>query len=169
MIHTPGITRITAVFRDSRKIIWTGGYNYIGYLETGKKGQLQLHGLQNFTIQGEVQWIWERDGKIYFLVSDKGIYTIVNDNVTRAAGAQLPQSGPSTFIGEAHVNQCQELGTSGLKALATDGEGVVFQYSDGKEIFRITEANGLCSNNVRYITYNGHGLIWGATDNGSVH
>ena len=23
MIHTPGITRITAVFRDSRKIIWT--------------------------------------------------------------------------------------------------------------------------------------------------
>ena len=34
MIHTPGITRITAVFRDSKNVIWTGGYNYIGYLET---------------------------------------------------------------------------------------------------------------------------------------
>ena len=59
MIHTPGITRITAVFRDSKNTIWTGGYNYIGYLATGDKGELQLHGLQNSTIQGEVQWIWE--------------------------------------------------------------------------------------------------------------
>ena len=166
MLHAPGVTRITTLFRDSKGTIWTGGYNYIGYLEISGNGCPVLHSIDRKKIfHGEVQWIWERDGKIYFLVSDKGIYTIVNDNVTRAAGAQLPQSGPSTFIGEAHVNQCQEL-VSGLKALATDGEGVVFQYSDGKEIFRITEANGLCSNNVRYITYNGRGLIWGATDNG---
>ena len=167
MLHTPGITRITTLFRDSKGTIWTGGYNYIGYLKVTDNGCPTLHSIdKKKSFHGEVQWIWEREGKIYFLVSDKGIYTIVNDNVTRATGAQLPQSGPSTFIGEAHVNQCQELGTSGLKALATDGEGVVFQYGNGEEIFRITEANGLCSNNVRYITYNGHGLIWGATDNG---
>ena len=128
MLHTPGITRITTLFRDSKGTIWTGGYNYIGYLKVTDNGCPTLHSIdKKESFHGEVQWIWEREGKINFLVSDKGIYTIVNDNVTRATGAQLPQSGPSTFIGEAHVNQCQELGTSGLKALATDGEGVVFQ------------------------------------------
>ena len=166
MLHTPGVTRITTLFRDAKGTIWTGGYNYIGYLKHSDNGCLVLHHIdRKKTFHGEVQWIWERDGRIYFLVSDKKVYTIINDNVSWAVGAKIPSSGASTFIGEAHVNQCQEL-VGGLKALATDGEGVVFQYANGQEIFRITEANGLCSNNVRYITYTGNGLIWGATDNG---
>ena len=167
MLHTPGVTRITALFRDSKGTIWTGGYNYIGYVEIAANGCPTLHSIvNNKTFHGEVQWIWERDGNLFFLVSDKEIYTIINNNVAWAQGASLPKTGPSTFIGEAHVNQVQQLGDYHLKVLATDGEGLVFQYKDGKEIFRITENNGLCSNNVKFVTYDGHGLIWGATDNG---
>ena len=167
MLHTPGVTRITALFRDSKGTIWTGGYNYIGYVEIAANGCPTLHSIvNNKTFHGEVQWIWERDGNLFFLVSDKEIYTIINGNVAWAQGASLPKTGPSTFIGEAHVNQVQQLGDYNLKVLATDGEGLVFQYKDGKEIFRITENNGLCSNNVKFVTYDGHGLIWGATDNG---
>jgi signal transduction histidine kinase/ligand-binding sensor domain-containing protein len=167
MLHTPGVTRITALFRDSKGTIWTGGYNYIGYVEIAANGCPTLHSIvNNKTFHGEVQWIWERDGNLFFLVSDKEIYTIINNIVVWAQGASLPKTGPSTFIGEAHVNQVQQLGDYHLKVLATDGEGLVFQYKDGKEIFRITENNGLCSNNVKFVTYDGHGLIWGATDNG---
>ena len=167
MLHTPGVTRVTALFRDSKGTVWTGGYNYIGYVCFTDNGCPKLHSIgMNNTFHGEVQWIWERDGKVYFLVSDGEVYTIINDNAVWAQGMQPPTSGPSTLIGKAHVNQVQQLGDYDLKALATDGEGVVFQYKDGREIFRITEDNGLCSNNVRFITYDGHGLIWGATDNG---
>ena len=167
MLYTPGVTRITALFRDSKGTIWTGGYNYIGYVEIAANGCPTLHSIvNNKTFHGEVQWIWERDGNLFFLVSDKEIYTIINNNVAWAQGASLPKTGPSTFIGEAHDNQVQQLGDYHLNVLATDGEGLVFQYKDGKEIFRITENNGLCSNNVKFVTYDGHGLIWGATDNG---
>ena len=144
MLHTPGVTRVTALFRDSKGTIWTGGYNYIGYVGFKANGCPELRSInKKDSFHGEVQWIWERDGKVYFLVSDKEIYTIYKNNVIWAQGAQIPSSGPSTFIGKAHVNQVQQLGDYNLKALATDGEGVVFQYKDGKEIFRITEDNGL--------------------------
>ena len=166
IIHTPGITRITSVFRSSKNIIWTGGYNYIGYVSVDEQGRLQLHSI-NFknTFQGEVQWIWEKDGHIFFKVSDDKIYTVINDNVQWAAGATLPTSGFSVFSDTGHINQVQEL-EGGIKALATNGNGIIFVDDNGKELFRITEENGLCSDNVNHITYDKNGMIWGATDNG---
>ena len=166
MLHTPNVTRITTLFRDSRGTIWTGGYNYIGYLTVSDKGLPQMHSIDKRNVfQGEVQWIWEKEGHIYFLVSDKRIYSIRDEAVVWAAGEQLPKSGTSTYIGTAHINQCQEL-ELGFKALTTEGAGVIFVDKNNKELFRITEDNGLCSNNVRFITYDGHGSVWGATDNG---
>jgi len=166
MLHTPSVTRITTLFRDSKGTIWTGGYNYIGYVTISDNGRPQLHAIDRHNVfQGEVQWIWEKSGHVYFLVSDKKIYSIRDESVIWAAGEQLPKSGTSTFIGEAHVNQVQQL-EMGFKALATDGDGVIFVKDDDKELFRITEDNGLCSNNVRFINYDGHGHVWGATDNG---
>ncbi len=166
IIHTPGVTRITAVFRDSQNTIWTGGYNYIGYVKHDKRGVLQLQHLdEKHVFQGEVQWIWEDNGKIFFKVSDDKIYTIFKDNVQWAAGAKVPVSGFSVFNQSAHINQIQEL-EDGFKALATNGNGLIIVDANNKEVFRITENNGLCSNNISHITYNRHGIIWGATDNG---
>jgi len=66
IIHTPGVTRITSVFRDSHGTIWTGGYNYIGYIKTDERGRLGLHSIDcQRAFLGEVQWIWEKEGHIY--------------------------------------------------------------------------------------------------------
>ena len=74
IIHTPNVTRITAVFCDSRGTIWTGGYNYMGYLESDSRGKLRLHDIDKMeNTRGEVQWIWEKEGHIYFLMGEKGI------------------------------------------------------------------------------------------------
>ena len=166
IIHTPGVTRITSVFRDSHGTIWTGGYNYIGYIKTDERGRLGLHSIDcQRAFLGEVQWIWEKEGHIFFKVSDDKIYSVMNDYVQWAAGEKLPETGFSVFMNQSHINQVQRL-EGGVKALATNGHGVIFVDEHDKEIFRVTEDNGLCSNNVSHITYNSHGFIWGATDNG---
>lgn len=36
----------------------------------------------------------------------------------------------------------------------------------GRKLYTINEANGLCSNHVSYVAYDGHGVLWGATANG---
>lgn len=166
IIYTPGVTRITAVFCDSKGTIWTGGYNYIGRVKHDSNGNLHLHGIDpNHMVTGEVQWIWEKEGHIYFRVNDDKIYTVVNDNIQWAAGEHIPTTGFATLSTGMHVNQVQEL-DNGLKAVATNGNGIIITDNKDQELFRITEDNGLCSNNVSHITYNRHGLIWGATDNG---
>ena len=165
MIHTPGITRITAVFRDSKNVIWTGGYNYIGYLETNARGQLQLHSLKNTSIQGEVDWIWEKEGTVFFLTSSNQIYRVEGESAKVDPKATLPTSGFATLSTLSHVNQVQQL-ENGMQALATSGEGVIFVNEKGERLFSINEDNGLCSNNVAHITYNKMGQLWGATDNG---
>ena len=165
MIHTPGITRITAVFRDSKNVIWTGGYNYIGYLETNARGQLQLHSLKNTSIQGEVDWIWEKEGTVFFLTSSNQIYRVTGESAKVDPKATLPTSGFATLSTLSHVNQVQQL-ENGMQALATSGEGVIFINEKGERLFSINEDNGLCSNNVAHITYNKMGQLWGATDNG---
>ena len=48
MLHTPGVTRITALFRDSKGTIWTGGYNYIGYIEISANGSPMLHSCERY-------------------------------------------------------------------------------------------------------------------------
>ncbi len=166
IIHTPGVTRITAVFRNSKGTIWTGGYNYIGYTQYDSHGNIHLHEIPNNQVfKGEVQWIWEEDSTIYFKTSDDKIFSIHNDKVIWDKNAKLPDSGFSVLKNKAHITQQQEL-EDGLKAIATNGDGLIIVDKNDKELFRITENNGLCSNNISHITYNRHGVIWGATDNG---
>lgn len=47
-----------------------------------------------------------------------------------------------------------------------DGNGLIVIDKDGSTICHLTEENGLCDNNVRNISYDGHGTLWGATDKG---
>lgn len=63
IIHTPGISRITAVFQDSKGRMWTGGYNYFGYLKIDDKGNLRMRPCTaQHAFHGEVQWIFEKEG-----------------------------------------------------------------------------------------------------------
>jgi signal transduction histidine kinase len=50
--------------------------------------------------------------------------------------------------------------------LATATEGVIAVDAQGKEIWRINVDNGLCSNSITKLAYDGKGTVWGATDNG---
>ena len=165
MIHTNGITRITAVFQDSKGTVWAGGYDYFGVVKADSQGVLYLESRHaEDVIRGEVQWIWEQQGNIFFLASDKKIYAVTEKAIAYAPHEQTPPYKASP-LANLEVTQIEEL-DGGLVALATNGNGVVFVDAQGKEMFRVTEDNGLCSNNVAHIDYNRHGLLWGATDNG---
>ena len=168
IIHSPGISRITAVFQDPNGVLWTGGYNYFGYLKIDQRGNLHMHPCNATTpFHGEVQWIWQENGNIFFLASNKEIYAVHNDTYQLAPGKSCPTSNRKNYAIDANIEitQVEDL-EDGLQALSTNGDGVIFVDPDGRELFRITEQNGLCSNNVSHMDYNRHGLLWGATDNG---
>ena len=50
--------------------------------------------------------------------------------------------------------------------LATATDGVIAVNGRGSEIWRVTVDNGLCSNSITKLAYDGKGTVWGATDNG---
>jgi len=50
--------------------------------------------------------------------------------------------------------------------LATATDGVIAVDAQGKEIWKINVENGLCSNSITKLAYDGKGTVWGATDNG---
>ncbi len=167
IIHTPGITRVTKLFRDSRGTLWTGGYNYIGRLATDDNGILHLQpiGGQQNRIHGEVLQIWEADSTVYAHVSDGSEYIVTDSTLTLTPKKPLPDGQGLAASLTAYFNQELDLGSQ-IKAVATNGEGIIITDKEGTEVLRVSEANGLCSNNVNRLAYNGHGLLWGATDNG---
>ncbi len=167
IIHTPGINRVTSLFRDSKGTLWAGGYNYIGHITVSENGILGLQpvGEQQHGIHGEVTSIWETGNTLYAQVSDGNKYIIGDSTLTPTNMA--PKTETIDLVQEmgTHVNQVLEL-EKDMRAIATSGEGVVITNSSGEELCRINEDNGLCSDNVNRIAYNGHGLLWGATNNG---
>ena len=180
-IHTPGITRITVVYKDKNNDIWTGGYNYIGRIQRKPNGELCLQSIgKKGAFRGEVQEIWEeKDGEINFLVNDGNIYELKNNqlHVKKQISKERLTIGLSDVVNVnellennkaevlTDVTQVEPLG-NGMKAVVKRGQGLVITDDNGKELYTITEANGLCTNSVVYIAYDGHGKLWGATENG---
>ena len=166
MIHTQGVNRITSLFRDSKGRIWTGGYNYLGYLSANDRGILSLAAIdENHTLHGEVNRIWEQEGVIRLQVSDGNIFSVSGNTLKMEKNAQVPDDATSPADKEQLVTQRLSL-DDGFHVVATNGEGLYVETSKGDVLFQITEENGLCSNNITHIAYNGHGMLWGATDNG---
>lgn len=168
IIHTPGISRITALFKDSRGKIWVGGYNLFGYLASSSNGVLRLEFLTSDTdtfFIGEVTNINEADQKIHIQTSSGHNYT-VTENLLRKTEEETTVSQPSDpYIDGCKINQRLTL-KNGWSLLATSGKGLVALDTNGTELFTLSEQNGLCSNNVNRITSDGKGGVWGATDNG---
>lgn len=158
IIHTPGVTRVTTLFMDSKGTIWTGGYNYIGRLRNDSDGRLELDDYDKaHSFHGEVHKIWERDKVLYFLASNGSVYQIADHHIK-------PVSDKTTTT-DTDADDTQTLDNQ-YKAIASNGNGVIIQDNNGNTVQTITEKNGLCSDNVVSIVYNGHGQLWGATDNG---
>lgn len=181
MLHNPGITRITVVYQDVKGIIWVGGYNYFGKVITKDNGELALQQMtKTGQFRGEVQEIWERDGLLHFLLNDGSIYMVKNNKVvldktvarhldikgmTDIVDINAVESGNTDDVVLRGVTQELEL-DNGYKVLVISGEGLVVKDADGQELYKLNEDSGLCNNNVSWIDYDGHGIVWGVTDNG---
>ena len=181
MIHTPGITRVTVIYQDKNKDIWAGGYNYFGKIQRKDNGELYLQAVgKQDAFRGEVQEIWEeKDGSLNFLVNDGNIYEIKDHqfHIKKQISKENLNIGLSDVVNVeeliennkaevlSDVTQREPLG-NGLVAVVRRGQGLVITDDKGKELYTITEANGLCTNSIVYIAYDGHGKLWGATENG---
>lgn len=164
--HTPGTNRITSLYRDSKGIVWVGGFNYLGKVVVDERGSLQLQRMvSRGIVHGEVNRIWEQKGDIAFLVGDSVVYSVSDGNAKRIEGAAFVSAGKMASYGLNKVLQQEPL-ADGMQALVTDGNGIVVIDKSGKQLFSISEQNGLCSNNVSRVAYDGHGILWGATSNG---
>ena len=179
VIHTPGISRITVVKLISDGSIWVGGYNFFGRIERKDNGERYLRRIGSATLfRGEVQEIWEADNEVHFLVNDDKSYKVADGQVSvdKQISNNALQIGLNDVINPKSLEdenklvilqdtlQKQPIG-NGLVAVVMRGQGLLIQDSKGRDLFTITEANGLCSNNVVWTAYK-NGQLWGATENG---
>ena len=167
-IHTQGIHRLTALYRDKNGRIWVGGYNYTGFIAYDAQGRLTLKSVTadgSVPFRGQVDVIWEdSDGFVCFQISDHSVFCVQHDKLV-PVGALAPEVQTMPGTAEYEVNQVLTL-ADGLQAVATMGQGVLVFNAQGELLHHITEEYGLCNNNVNHIAYDGHGHLWGATDNG---
>ena len=168
IIHTPGISRVTSLFKDSKGRIWVGGYNVFGYLSADARGMLQLKVLHSDTstkLLGEVSAIAERDGYLVFNTSDHVQYQVRGDKIIKVKGNITKDNISQKTAYGFKINQTLAF-KNGWNLYASAGKGLVVDESHGKGIYELSELNGLCNNNVNHITYDGKGGLWGATDKG---
>ena len=180
LIHTPENRRVTVVYRASDNRIWVGGYNFFAFLQQKANGELTMQRVGKVGMfTGEVMEIYEKDGAVMLVASNNIIYEVSGGDLVmrKQANTDFKASINSVIVdvgalerGEADIVQTGIIQTEeldcGLKALVRENEGLIIVDSSGREVYRITEANGLCSNQVAYVAYDGRGLLWGATSHG---
>ena len=181
ILYTPGINRVTVVYRASDDRIWVGSYNFIGRLEETPNGSLTIRQIgRTGQFKGEVVEIFETDGRLMFVAGDNCIYEIgPDDSVTlkQKAGVEFHAGMGSEIIsveallrGDSQVilndiTQTEEL-ADGLLVKVKKDHGLLITDKEGRTLYTITEENGLCSDQVEYVAYDDHGVLWGATANG---
>lgn len=186
IIHTPDISRITVVYRAGDNTIWVGGYNFFARVKKRANGELYMEQVgKDCQFKGEVLEMMEEDGNLRFVVSDNYLYEVRN-----VAGHEPPtverkqqlntdfsinvdaevisleaiKRGEKDIILE-DITQTAAL-DGGLQVKVKKDHGLIIADSLGHDLYHITEADGLCSNQVAYIAYDGHGVLWGATMHG---
>ena len=180
IIHTPGITRSTVVFRAKDNTIWVGGYNYFGKVVRKANGDIALKriGLSDL-FRGEVTEIYELDGELLFIADNGIIYRVKDDKVSvkKEVDKESLKMGVLDVVntdalerGEKEVVKNDTVQTvsldHGLQAIVRKNAGIAIADDKGHTLYTITEDNGLCSNNVAYTAYDGRGHLWGATGKG---
>ena len=180
IIHTPGISRVTVTVRTSDNTIWVGGYNYFGKIVRKDNGALDLKRVGRPDLfNGEVNEIFERDGHVRFIVNNGKIYQVEGDSISvwKVIDSQSLRIGVLDVVdvdaaerGETNLVKddivLEEPLDGGMTAAIKKGIGVIIRDKDGKDLYTITDANGLCSSDVVYATYDQRGQLWGATAKG---
>ncbi len=183
MIHAPELRRVTVVYRDSKNTIWVGGYNFIARLKKRANGELYMQQISGKdTFKGEVMEIFEEGASLQLVVSDNNIYEVEDAAVPtvklkKHTNARLLSSVEADVVSvealQASVEDAvlrdttqTEILSDNLQVKVKRGNGLIICDGNGRQLYMITEANGLCSNQVSYVAYDGHGVLWGATAKG---
>ena len=180
ILHTPGITRVTVVVRSSDNTLWVGGYNFFGKVARKANGEIELKRVGKPDLfNGEVNDIFERDGKVRFLVNNGFIYQVEGENVkvwksvdknTLRIGVldvvdiDAVEKGEKNVVKDDVVME-EPLG-NGLKAIIRKNVGITILNEKNEELYTITDANGICSNDIVYMSYDGLNQLWAATAKG---
>ena len=180
IIRTPGITRVTVVYKATDNTIWVGGYNFFGKVVRKPNGDIALQRIGSPDLfRGEVLEIYEQDGELQLIVNNGMIYQVRNEKVTpkKEIDEKILKMGVLDVVnvdavvkGEKDVAKNDtvliEPLDNGLQAIVLKNSGLVIADDKGHPLYTITDANGLCSNNIAYVTYDGRGHLWGATGKG---
>ena len=185
IIHTPGINRVTVCVRDSKNAMWVGGYKYFGRVQLRANGELFLQQVaKDGLFDGEVKEIFEDEGSLQFVASDNNIYEVTETespspivklkkhtnarfNIgveSNVVSVEALKAGKENALME-DIIQTEKL-DDGLIVKVKENMGLIIADDQGNDLFTITEANGLCSNQVSYVAYDRHGTLWGATAHG---
>lgn len=136
IVHTPDISRVVGLGMDDDGTVWLEGINLTGRVES---------------VDGD-------SVRVSFTQSD-------GSNARVLAGGERDNGAAVDRWNDIEVYQRLKLsGDRTLLATATDG--VIAVNAEGREVWRITVENGLCSNSITKLAYDGKGTVWGATDNG---
>ena len=186
IIHTPDISRITVVYRDSKNTIWVGGYNFFARLQKRDNGELYMQQIAlPVQFKGEVMEIFEDEGSLQFVASDNIIYAVKDGkgdaiptvSIKKRTNANFRIGVESDIVSlEAlkndekdallnDITQTENLG-GGLQVKVKKNFGLIVGDDRGHDFFTLTEDNGLCSSQVAYVAYDGHGMLWGVTAHG---
>ena len=184
MIYAPDISRVTVVYRDSEDAVWVGGFNFFARLQRRPNGVLYMRQIGQKAFEGEVMEIYEDEGELLLVASDNNIYkvegrrsetpTIKLFKRTKAnfrPGVESDVVSLEALKADSElailedITQSEELDV-GLQVKVKKNYGLIITDGHGHDLYTITEANGLCSSQVSYVAYDGHGVLWGATAHG---
>ena len=180
IIHTPGITRTTVAFKASDNNIWVGGYNYFGKIVRKPNGEITLTRIGSEKLfKGEVTEIYEEEGELKFIVNNGNIYKVKDDQVSivKEIDKESLRIGMLDVVdldalsrGDEDVVKNdtiikKELG-NGITVYVMKNSGLLVKDEKRNSTYTITDANGLCSNNITYAAYDGRGHFWGSTNKG---
>ena len=136
IVHTPDISRVVSLSRDSDGTVILEGVNLTGR-------------------------VLSVDGDSVRVAYSKG----ASSDARVLAGGERSSSSAVDRWNEIEVYQRLKLGDD-RTLLATATDGVIAVNAQGREVWRINIENGLCSNSITKLAYDGKGTVWGATDNG---
>ena len=176
ILYTPGFTRVTSVFRDSKGTIWAGGYNYMGRVIITENGTPTLLKSANTKIikSDIVKDIWEsEDGTVRFITGDGNICHIEHDSIVLDSRTETVTTGLTEIIDLDTVIQKNKIYIKNgiLQTLRLDdgyvaqnvkNEGIKILKNDTL-VYTIDDESGMLSNNTMHLMYN-KGILWGACE-----
>ena len=184
MLYTPDVSRVTVVFRDSKNTVWVGGFNFFARLQRHANGELYMQRLAQGLFEGEVVEIFEDEGKLQF-IADNNIYEVETKSGENKPVVKLLKHTNANFLPglESEIVSLEALKANnvitildditqteqiegGLQVKVKKNHGLIIADDQGRELYVLTEADGLCSDQISYIAYDGHGLLWGVTAHG---